>query len=205
MPDHFDLEKAEAVPSSSLVDLLLIKHLSILYLPENIFSADDEPTIRDFLKEVVDAPDLVSLAIDGQQLDLAAVCAQPLPALAPEVENLFARYLYARIFSKLYFGAGMAHFSLISGFHHLAILIVLIRIRLKCMLWVKQEAAASQRKLAGSQSEDVVQLDFLQVAEVVRSIERRLASYQHSAESATVLQVLFESPSRFKRLVMLAN
>jgi len=206
VPSDFDLERATTVPASATSDLLLIRYLLSLYLPETIFSPEDEPSIRDLLRDILAAPSEVSLELSGSTIDLAAACARGLPALSQECENLLARYLFARVYSKLYFGPGLAHFSLIAGFHHLAALVALIRIKLKCILW-GAELSQSGASLAGqaASKEEQSMINFLTVAEVVRNLERRLASYQHTTESATVLQVLFESPARFRRLLQLAN
>lgn len=188
-PD-FDLERTETVPATSISDLLLVKYLLSLYLPEAIFAPEDEPDIRGLLKSILDDPSNVLVDFSGKTIDLANVCAQPLSSLPGDCENLLARYLFARVYSKLFFGPGLAHFSLVAGYHHLAAMIALIRIRIKCLLW---------------SADDEPNIDFFTVSEIVRNLERRLASYQHSNESATVLQVLFESPARFKRLLKLAN
>jgi Fe-S-cluster containining protein len=206
VPSDFDLERTTTVPVSVTSDLLLIRYLLSLYMPETIFSPEDEPSIRDLLRDILAAPSEVSLELSGSTIDLAAACARGLPPLSPECENLLARYLFARVYSKLYFGPGLAHFSLIAGFHHLAALVALIRIKLKCILWGAQlsQSGASFADQAAT-SEEQSTINFLTVAEVVRNLERRLASYQHTTESATVLQVLFESPARFRRLLQLAN
>jgi hypothetical protein len=46
----------------------------------------------------------------------------------PEVEDLLTRFVYSRIFGKWYFGGGFAQLSVIAGFHHLALLVALIRL-----------------------------------------------------------------------------
>jgi Fe-S-cluster containining protein len=186
VPPDADLERAHLMPSSDNLDLLLVRYLLELYFPEDLFTSQgDEPPIRALMQEMLGAPNTVSIKINGEPLSLADICATQLATLDLDSENLITRYLYTRIFSKLYFGAGMAHFSLIAGFHHLAILAALIRIKIKCL--------------------KTAQVDLLQVAEIVRSLERKLTSFQHSAESAAILQVLFESPSRFKRIISLAS
>jgi Fe-S-cluster containining protein len=208
VPNDFDLERAATVPASETADLLLVRYLLSVYFPESIFAPEDEPSIRDLLRDILAAPLEVSLTLSGKTIDLASICARGLPSLLPECENLLARYLFARVYSKLYFGPGLAHFSLLAGYHHLAVLVALVRIKLKCILWaaerVKSESDAALAGIPASERQKS-SIDVLTVAEVVRNLERRLASYQHTTESATVLQVLFESPARFKRLLQLAD
>jgi hypothetical protein len=207
VPKDFDLDRASTVPASEAADLLLIRYLLSLYFPDSIFAPEEEPSIRDLLRDILAAPATVALTLSGISLDLAQICARGLPALPLECENLLARYLFARIYSKLYFGPGLAHFSLLAGYHHLAVLVALIRIKLKCILWLA-EANPTDTGSALSGASDLKSerrsADLFTVAEVVRNLERRLASYQHTTESATVLQVLFESPARFQRLLQLA-
>ena len=207
VPNDFDLERAATVPSSEQADLLLIRFLLSLYFPDSIFAPEEEPSIRDLLRDMLQAPSGVPLTLAGKTVDLSAICSERLPSLPPECENLLARYLFARVFSKLYFGPGLAHFSLLAGYHHLAVLVALIRIKLKCILWATEEGVIESDSIKSDVSPPEMKttsLNVLTVAEVVRNLERRLASYQHTTESATVLQVLFESPSRFKRLLELA-
>jgi Fe-S-cluster containining protein len=208
VPNDFDLERTATVPSSARADLLLIRYLLSLYFPDSTFAQEDEPSIRELLRDMVDAPSEVPLTLADKTVDLSSICSRRLCSLSPECENLLARYLFARVFSKLYFGPGLAHFSLLAGYHHLAVLVALIRIKLKCILRATEEGmieSASTRPDASSSEGKTTSLDLLTVAEVVRNLERRLASYQHTTESATVLQVFFESPSRFKRLLELAR
>ena len=200
VPADEDLERKNLIPSTNFTDLLLIRYLLHLYFPVDVFSDETEqPSIRalieEFTQEKLDSPNVVSYSIGEFSPSLAEICAIELTGLDKQSENLFARYIYARIFSKLYFGAGMAHFSLLSGYHHLVILIALMRIKLKTMVWLQ---------LKQNPDQEIKPIDHLQVAEIVRSLERKLASFQHTTESATILQVLLESPSRFKRLMSLA-
>ena len=196
VPSTVDLDRTEIAPSSARVDLLLVRYLLDLYLPANVFLAPlESPSIRLFMQDLISSSNSVFIDVKGETVLLEELCARPLPCLDSQSENLLLRYLYARVHSKLYFGAGMAHFSLISGFHHLALLMALLRIHIKRLLWLSN----FRDGLANP-----VHIDFMLVAELVRDLERRLTSFQHTSESATILQVLLESPSRFKRILDLA-
>ncbi|HEY9758083.1 MAG TPA: YkgJ family cysteine cluster protein [Oculatellaceae cyanobacterium] len=182
-----DLERKELIPNTQSSDLQFARYLMSLYLPDNVFeSANDIPPVREFLEGMVSGSAQLSFKIDGQDVDLAHAFAQSLGMLERDSEHLLARYLYSRVFSKLYFGPGMGHFSLLSGYHHLVLLLVLVRLKIKCLNWLGKRP------------------DAFQVAEIVRSLERKLTAFQHTRESSSVLEVLLESPSRFRRLVDLA-
>jgi Fe-S-cluster containining protein len=186
-----ELERKHLIPDSELSDLLFARYLLQLYLPDDVFkSAGETPPVREFLELIVSGNDDLSFQVEGKAVDLRECVAEPLRRLEPDSENLLARYIYSRVFSKLYFGPGLGHFSLVSGFHHLVVLVALVRIKMKCL--------KATGKLPGV-------VPYLHVAELVRSLERQLTSFQHSRESSSVLQVLLESPSRFRRLVDLAR
>lgn len=204
MPGGTDLDRRDLVPESLEGDLLILGFLLESYFPDDIFAGKDDegPSIRNLMQGLLSAPDVVSMKIGNSIVPLAEICELELPTLDQQSENLIARYLYARVYSKLYFGAGMAHFSLIAGFHHLGILAALVRIKLKALVWQRQKQRHGQSESLGATNFDKV--EFLEVAELVRNLERKLASFQHSSESATILQVLFESPARFKRLLALS-
>jgi hypothetical protein len=103
--------------------------------------------------------------------------------LSPEAEELLARWVYSRIFAKLYFGRSYAHLSLVAGLHHLFTIVALIRMRAKlsdtASLW--------------------------DVGEILRTVERRMTQMNFSRESCSVLEILLSSPSRVERIRQLAT
>lgn len=77
----------------------------------------------------------------------------------------------------------MGYLSLLAGLHHLLVLMVLLKVRLKLQL------------AAG----EAVTFDY--AAELLRTAERRLTQLSFPRESAAVLEVMLTSPSRVERLV----
>jgi len=182
------LPKMEARPK--MVDQLLLKHLLALYLPDDVFAQGlRELDVQSLLKELVAPPDAVHVECSGQKFGFQQLRDFQLGDLEAASEDLLARFIYCRIFAKLYFGAGLANLSLIAGLHHLILLIVLIRLRIKII----------------ALSQGLKTLDFLAVAEVLRALERRLSQTVFSKESTAILEVLLISPERLERLTSLAS
>lgn len=162
-----------------IVDQLLLKYMDALYFPADVFSEGNfDLDCRGMMQEIVSAPDMVTLS--GTRFrDLVRAKRQE-----DEFTEICDRFLYCRLFSGLYFGPGFHHLSLIAGTTHLILLCVLLE--LKCR----------QLKLRGVE-------DLAAVAELVRTLERRLTQLRLSAQSQAVLEVLFSEPERASRLLSL--
>ena len=133
---------------------------------------------------------------------LAQICRLKLGHLDDSADELLSRFVYCRIFSKLYFGPGFAHLSVISGLHHLGLLIALVRIRLKFLHFYNSYKVGLNVNIIEMTMPPV---SFIEVAELIRGLERRLSSLQYSKEVAVSLQVLLESPLRFERIMALSE
>ncbi len=193
---HLDRDHlVEATPE--LVDLLLVKHLLEFYFPQDL-SAPPEETLdaRELLEKMIKPPSVVRYRIQDQDLRLSDICKLSLGRLNNECENLLKRFVYSRIFGKLYFGPGLANLSVIAGFHHLGLLISLLRIKLKCAFY-------DQSKVNGETVRGPI--EFTELAELVRALERRLTTARYTKEAVATLHVLLESPSRFERIIGLAG
>ena len=203
-PD-IDLDQENLIEAPApQADLILIRHLLDYYLPADPFaSRRDAFGAHVFKQHLVLPPNIVQMLISNEtSLPLAQICRLELGALDQESENLLARFVYCRIFGKLYFGAGFAHLSVISGMHHLGLLVALLRIRLKFLHFYNAHKV-------GMNINDIPTvmppIEFNELAELVRALERRLSSLQYSKEVSTSLQVLLESPKRFARIMELAK
>jgi Fe-S-cluster containining protein len=197
LPAGVDLERARLVEAPvEKVDLLLLRHLLDFYFPADIYaSRDDSFGAHALMQQLVRPPEMVQVFIGGHDLPLSEICQLPLPVMPPDSEQLLSRFVYARLFSKLFFGPGLAHLSVIAGFHHLGVLIALLKIKLKCLNWERS---------GGGTAQAMPVFDFNEIAELVRALERRLTSTRHSTEASSILQVLLESPQRFERIISLA-
>ncbi|MBS2003961.1 MAG: YkgJ family cysteine cluster protein [Cyanobacteria bacterium SZAS LIN-5] len=104
-----------------------------------------------------------------------------------QLEQLLTRFVYCRLFSKLYFGPGFGGLSLLSGYHHLIVLVALVRIHLK---------------MANISAVDTS--DFQWQLEQIRMLERRLTVASLSREAHAILEVLLQSPARVERILSLS-
>jgi len=104
-----------------------------------------------------------------------------------QFEQLLTRFVYCRLFSKLYFGPGFGGLSLLSGYHHLIVLVALVRIHLK---------------MANISAVDTS--DFQWQLEQIRMLERRLTVASLSREAHAILEVLLQSPARVERILSLS-
>lgn len=102
-----------------------------------------------------------------------------------DVEDLIYRYFRSRIFAKLYFGAGFGQLSLITGYHHLLLLYVLLK--------ANSKVVALERG-AGSPS-------YLDVVVAVRTLEKRLGETSLGGYAAAILELLAFSPGRMRRIL----
>jgi hypothetical protein len=186
LPPGVDLEKAppmEARPK--LIDQILLNYLHRFYISTHEY-ANDVPDIeaRAILNELVKPPNTVRL---GDQASVQDLLSCSLGQLDQKIEDLFYRFVYCRIFAKLYFGYGFANLSVIAGVNHLAVLIALLRLEIKL------------RTIKGRKP------DFAEVAEMVRTLERRLTQAALSKESTAVLEILLRSNERVDRIISLAS
>lgn len=104
-----------------------------------------------------------------------------------QLEQLLTRFVYCRLFSKLYFGPGFGGLSLLAGYHHLIVLVALVRIHLK---------------MANISAVDTS--DFQWQLEQIRMLERRLTVASLSREAHAILEVLLQSPARVERILSLS-
>jgi Fe-S-cluster containining protein len=198
LPAGVDLERSSLVETAAeKVDLLLLRHLLEFYFPADVYaSRDDSFGAHALMQHLARPPEVVQVFVGEEAVSLAEICDLPLPIMPPEGEQLLSRFVYARVFSKLFFGPGLAHLSVMAGFHHLGVLIALLKIKLKCLNWERSKTGSGLMTMA---------FDFTEIAELVRALERRLTSARHSTEASTILQVLLESPQRFERIISLAQ
>ncbi len=189
LPDSIDPERAppmEAPPEN--VDLALLSFLSDFYLPDNLYKRSDRDlNVRAILHQIVaggrtilDVPHGIYMPKDLKEALSAS--------LEPEIEDLLDRFVYCKLFSKLFFGPGYANFSLLVGVHHLLAVISLMRLAMKASIVKKK-----------------IDLDFAAVCELVRSVEIRMTDARFSKETTAVLEVLLSSPKRARRIAALAK
>lgn len=167
-----------------IVDQILLKHLDALYFPENLLASDNfDLDAHALLKEVVSAPEAVDFGQGRSKRPFSELIALELGKLPPEIEELIDRFLYQRFFAKLYFGPGFHHLSWLAGLHHLYIIGLLLRLKLKQML-----------------SGPAHELRFDSFCEILRVLERRLTQLDLSGASLSCLEVFLSSRRRLERI-----
>jgi hypothetical protein len=172
------LPPVEAAPKD--VDKLILNALWSLYFPQDVFSEQTfDIDARSLMNSLVHPPSNITIfGGNGAGVFLNT----NLGTLDEKSENLLARFVYTRIFGKLFFGRSYAHLSLLAGLHHLFFVVALIRMQLKL------------RAGAGKP------VEFWDVAELLRTCERRMTQMDFSRESSAILEVLLASPARLERL-----
>ena len=102
-----------------------------------------------------------------------------------ELEDMLYRYLFSRIFGKLYFGAGYGQLSLTSGFHHLVAVYALIKLQARAIALGRGETEVSE--------EDMVTC--------LRTVEKRLGDSTLDGYGAAVFELFFQSRERCFRFL----
>jgi len=181
---------------AKLIDQYLIQYLLRFYFPDDIFNCTTgDMDARDLLSRVLSGQTGVTIRYAGRQSSIADLVANSLGRLPDSLEDILRRFLYLRVFSKLYFGPGFNFLSIVSGLHHLTILVCLLRLRLKLDLITGQLERAdleSPRAIA-------------RLTEHIRLLERRLTICNFSRESVAMLEVFCASPDRVERVVTLSS
>jgi len=190
LPAGYEIEKNLTDARPKVVDQILLKALLEFYFPPDVFcaTAHDLPA-RQIAVQLVTPPNKVRIEYGGSEISVVHLLERKLGALSPACGDLIRRFVYCRLFAKLYFGPGYNNLSLIAGLHHLFILVAIIRIQLKQTQFLQKPETEQ----------------FMQLAELVRTLERRLTVASLSRESSTVLEVLLSSPQRLSRMIALAN
>jgi Fe-S-cluster containining protein len=184
-----DPERMPAMEASpGVIDQIILKHLNQLYLERDPLSNSHDLDARALMTEIVQAPQAVTLACASAEVSFAELSAIELgDKLAPDIEDLLRRFVYCRIFGKLYCGPSFGHLSVIAGLHHLHLLVSLLRMKMKLTI------------LQGGT------LSLYDVAELIRTVERQLTQLTMSRETSAVMEVLMSSPSRIERVWHLAR
>lgn len=188
LPKSTDLDKVPEISARpKAVDQLLVRELMDLYFPEDIFASTQcDIDVRRLAQFLIRPPAKIELSCGEGTIGFDKLYNLRLGKLPDDIENLLARFVYCRIFSKLYFGPGFGYISLLAGLHHLVVLVSLVRMKLKMdKLLLNQEPS------------------FERAAELVRGMERRLTVATLSRESTAILEVLLAGSQRAERIASL--
>ncbi len=185
---------ANGIPGNAkTTDKILIKHLLAAYFPMDVFHASRQIDARSLLQEMVSEPANVTLEHGGVSYQARDLVKFTLGGLPDAANDLLFRFLFCRIFAKLFFGPGFNFLSVVAGLHHLCILVALVRVRIKLeMLGAGKRDALDETTISTL------------VMESVRTLERSLTVASFSSETIATLEVLLASPDRVERIISLA-
>lgn len=103
----------------------------------------------------------------------------------PEVYNLLYRYVFSYVYGKKYFGAGFGQVSLIPGFHHIILMLAMVKLHSKAV----------------AKSRGAHTVGMLDVAATVRQLERMVGETKLDGYSAAVWEMLLGPGTRARRLL----
>ncbi|MFA6212040.1 MAG: YkgJ family cysteine cluster protein [Candidatus Obscuribacterales bacterium] len=99
-------------------------------------------------------------------------------------ENLLLRFVYVRIFSKMYFGPGFSGLSIVAGIGHLIAVLALVRL------------SAKAKKF-----DDSFEVNLPWLIDTVRQVDSKLTSARYGANTQAMLEILFLDQERVQRLI----
>lgn len=183
LPRDVDTERLPPVAAGPQdVDKLLLATLAKLYWPEDVFSNGVfDLDGRALMSSLVLSGSAATVTIFG--VSTLSELRQSRAQLTDDAEDLLNRWVYSRLFAKLYFGRAYAHLSLLAGVHHLLAVVALVRMHAKAV---------------GANS-------LFEVGEILRTVERRMSQMNFSRESCAMLEILLCSASRAERVHELAR
>ncbi len=190
LPRGTNLERFPPVKARpKVVDQILIQRLFELYLADDPYAPSSVDLYsQSVLADLMEPPQTGYLALAGNNCGFNQLLSFRLGDLDSDAEDLLSRFVYCRIFGKLYFGAGFAGLSVLAGIHHLLLLVALVRLRVKAL------------SIAQNRSNP----DVFEIAEIVRALDRRLTQVNFSLESSRVFELLLTSPERLERILSLS-
>jgi Fe-S-cluster containining protein len=185
-----------AVPSSAgsgtaqlkPLDNHLLMMLHSMYFPTKILApGEGNFNVMRFIKQIMfkGMSARLRIALPGQSYTLDELAKVEWCGAEADVEDLIYRYFFSRIFAKLYFGAGFGQLTLITGFHHLALLYALVKLQSKAL----------------ALSRSVNKVSYIDVVAAVRQLEKRLGETSVDGYAAAALELLMFSPSRVERVL----
>ena len=188
------LPGSEARPRQ--IDLFILDALARAYIDPNSKAdlLDDWQIAQSVSNHLQSPPTGFKLQIGSASYSAVQFLDIKLGSLDAACENLLARFLYVRIFSKMYFGPGFSALSLMAGLGHLTVLVVLIRLAMKAR---KISAIDPDQK-------ETAEENLLWLAAIVRQIDGKLTSARYGANTRAMLEILFLDQERLLRLIDLA-
>lgn len=102
-----------------------------------------------------------------------------------EVDDLLYRYVFSYVYGKKYFGAGFGQVSLISGFHHIILMISLLKLHSKALAKMRNAPVVSM----------------IDVAAAIRQLERQVGETKLGGYSAAGWEMMLFPGTRARRFL----
>lgn len=157
---------------------------------ENFFASSAAPvmvshnklieSIALMMQQAAKVESIDALEVDFEQLQSNSIGKQPI-----STEDIFARYAYVRLFSRLYFGPGLSGLSFSAGLGHLCLILILARLRLKRLIM---------------QFPDNTQQHYQFALESIRLVESKWTALKYGSDGKNMLEIFFLDKDRPKRL-----
>jgi Fe-S-cluster containining protein len=166
----------------------LMMMLHSMYFPTKILApGEGNFNVLRFIKQIMfkGMSARLRIALPGQSYTVEELAKVEWCGDETDVEDLLYRYFFSRIFAKLYFGAGFGQLTLITGFHHLALLYALVKLQAKAL----------------ALSRGVKKASYIDLVAAVRQLEKRLGETSVDGYAAAALELLMFSPSRVQRVL----
>lgn len=122
--------------------------------------------------------------LPGESFSIADLAEMPFSD-DEEVANLLYRYAFSYVYGKKYFGAGFGQVSLISGFHHIVLMLALTKLHSKALAKMRGAPCVSM----------------IDVAATVRQLERMVGETRLGGYSAAAWEMLLGPGTRARRLL----
>ncbi len=184
LPNRAAASAAGGEPTLKRLDKQLLLALHRLYFPvKPLGRGEGDFNVGRFLYQIVWQG--TKVPFPGRSFSFEQLREIPWPERDPEIEDLLYRYFFSRIFGKLYFGAGFGQLSLVTGYHHLVLVLALVKIQAKALAAAREAPVVS----------------YMDVVATIRQLEKRMGETKLGGYGAAVWELLMSSPRRVKRVL----
>ncbi|MBS2006606.1 MAG: YkgJ family cysteine cluster protein [Cyanobacteria bacterium SZAS TMP-1] len=139
--------------------------------------------------------DLYFIVAD-RKISFADLAATVIESLTAQEQDLINRFVYMRLFTRLFFGPGFSMMPLLSGLFHLSVLVMLLHLDLKI---------DAIRQSAAGESDALSQTRFDKLVARVRDIDRRLTAVVYSRDAGSMFELFALDPLRLRRFLLMTN
>jgi hypothetical protein len=130
-----------------------------------------------------------------KKISFAALADLEIPPLTAAEQDLINRFVYIKLFARLYFGPGFSMMPLLSGVFHLAAIVALIKIALKVDFFKHDQ----------SKQEFDPGLRLERTQSLIRALDRRLTALVYTRNTSAMFELFALDPQRVRRIMVMAN